>query len=191
MRKETQSEYAESGFTDEVPPSEDNNQGLSATAIIAVIICATVLIGAVMVYGQSPSDPEKPDMANITTTNGNDPESEATGSEALLKGSTETIASGSPSSTVTIHSDLDTPKESPKHSWSINLISLTNKSYADEHLLALKSAGYAAEITEVTINETNWYRIIIPGFATVDEANAVASKLADKSDYSTNWVSEP
>jgi len=94
-----------------------------------------------------------------------------------------------PTAAVIVNSKLDS--EAVKRAgppWALNLMSVTAKQYADRHLLKLKSAGYAVELLEVTIKGEDWYRIRIPGFASVREANLVAAEIAEKGVYLDSWV---
>ncbi|GAV19343.1 sporulation related domain protein [Mariprofundus micogutta] len=92
-------------------------------------------------------------------------------------------------STATVVSKTQKPdNDSHGPPWALNVVSLTNKQYADEHLSELNAAGFAAELIEITINGNTWYRIRIPGFASVRDANKTAAEIAQKTPYKDSWA---
>jgi len=91
-------------------------------------------------------------------------------------------------STVTVNSNLDPQHDSVGPPWALNLLSLAHSSEATDALSTLQAAGFSAELLEVTVHGKQWYRIRIPGFATVREANARAAEIAKKTTYLDAWV---
>jgi len=197
MHKDMPSEDITSEFIDETRQTDqkesDSNHSGKLTTILIVI---AVIVAATLVYNQFSSKPENQKGRTELKTVVVEPEttsSDSTSNTELTATTQDAAKSESvtpPSSTVKVISKLDTEGSATDHSWSLNIMSLTNKAYASEHLARLTAAGFSAEITEVMIHKTKWFRIFIPGFTTADEANTTATKITRETGYKDTWVSK-
>jgi len=193
--------HTESGYSDKAQPIETKNLSSDKDGMLITGIIVVVTIGVVLGYHLFSSNPQTQKNSTAPTTSVEKPIADTvlasktepallatinTQLEVIKPVTGKTPIAKEPSSIVKINSKLD---PADKASWSLNLISLMNKAYATEHLAALTSAGYAAETAVVSINGTTWYRIHIPGFVTVRDANKFASRMANETTYRSTWVS--
>ena len=200
MHKEmhTEPEHGDEAQSIETKNLSSDKDGMLITGIIVVVIIAVVLgyhlfssNPQTQKNSTAPTTPvEKPiaDSVLASKTESTTPQAATidTQTEAIKTVTSSMPVTEEPSSIVKINSKLD-PADKP--SWSLNLMSLVNKVYATEQLAALITAGYAAEIAVVSINGTNWYRIHIPGFATIHDASRFASRVANETAFRNTWVS--
>ena len=91
-------------------------------------------------------------------------------------------------SVVTVNNNLDAQHDSAGPPWALNLMLVADRNNAAEHLSKLKAAGYGAELLHVTVKGKEWYRIRIPGFASVREARLTAAEIATGNTYQDSWV---
>lgn len=72
--------------------------------------------------------------------------------------------------------------------WAVNMMSLQDPSSAERLQQRLHEAGYASQITPVQINEQNWLRVRIEGFASREDADSFASHINNQFGIQQPWV---
>jgi len=72
--------------------------------------------------------------------------------------------------------------------WAVNIMSLQNYHAADKLQQQLNDAGYATQVQKTIINEQNWLRLRIEGFATRDDAKSFASAINNQLGIQKPWV---
>jgi cell division septation protein DedD len=82
---------------------------------------------------------------------------------------------------------------SPPHgttvAWAINLMSLSTHAAADRLINKLKASGTATELVQINIGENTFYRVRVPDFSSVEEADAAHEKFKEEPIYQGSWVS--
>ena len=72
--------------------------------------------------------------------------------------------------------------------WSVNLMSVTEKSDADKQLKGFRQKGVAAEIQPKMISGKQWYRVQVTGFESKKEAREYAAQVKNKLGLASVWV---
>lgn len=114
----------------------------------------------------------------------------------LLDHSTSTSDETTLSSTVAAILEIDpvtrkviSPLQGTTFAWAINLMSLSTHAAADRLINKLKASGTATELVQVNIGENTFYRVRIPDFSSVEEADAAHAKFKENPIYQGSWVS--
>jgi len=84
--------------------------------------------------------------------------------------------------------DINTPSGNHQGIWVLNLISLNNAVAADHELKRLQQLGIHAENVKAEVQGKTWYRIRIPGFASVEEATRQRKILANRLGIHDTWI---
>ncbi|GEM_PF-2125250 len=74
--------------------------------------------------------------------------------------------------------------------WSVNLMSVTEKSDADKQLKGFRQKGVAAEIQPKMISGKQWYRVQVTGFESKKEAREYAGQVKNKLGLASVWVTK-
>ena len=74
--------------------------------------------------------------------------------------------------------------------WVINLVSLPHRADAERFVADAESNGVVAGLYQVTVRGKNYWRVHVPGFATVAEAKAKASLIKEKLGLKDAWVAK-
>lgn len=72
--------------------------------------------------------------------------------------------------------------------WILNVVSFPEQAKAEQQQRRLRDNGYAAVITSAEVKRATWYRVQLPGMASVEQARAVASELETRLGYKGAWV---
>ena len=72
----------------------------------------------------------------------------------------------------------------------LNLASFTDEAVAAQLSAGLATAGYAAAIEPVTVNDLAWYRVEISGYDSVADAAFVAESLREQFNLQSPWISK-
>ena len=72
----------------------------------------------------------------------------------------------------------------------LNLASFTAEVPAAQLIERLATAGYAADIERVTVNDQEWQRIIISGYDSLADAAFVSESLQDQFELLSPWISK-
>lgn len=72
--------------------------------------------------------------------------------------------------------------------WSVNLMSVTEKTDAEKQLKGFRQKGVAAEIEPKMISGKQWYRIQVTGFDSKKEAKEYAVQVKNKLGLASVWV---
>ncbi len=72
--------------------------------------------------------------------------------------------------------------------WNLVLMSLLDRSLAQQRQRDLQAAGYPAVLKEVTLQGQRWHRIIITGFARLIGAQKVGARLNNKFGIRDPWT---
>ena len=73
--------------------------------------------------------------------------------------------------------------------WAINLMSLSTHTAADRLINKLKASGTTTELVQINIGENTFYRVRVPDFSSVEEADAAHEKFKEEPIYQSSWVS--
>ncbi len=84
--------------------------------------------------------------------------------------------------------DVQMPSGNHQGIWVLNLISLNNAVAADHELKRLQQLGIHAENVKAEVQGKTWYRIRIPGFASVEEATRQRKILANRLGIHDTWI---
>jgi hypothetical protein len=76
----------------------------------------------------------------------------------------------------------------PKSGWFVNLISFKQRSDADSQAAEFMKKGVRAEIVEVEINKTVWYKLRVGGFINKEQAAAYADNIKTPLQLNSIWV---
>jgi len=116
------------------------------------------------------------------------------GSSASAIKTADTMA---PSSTVTVHLEVDpvtrkviSPRDGKTtFAWAINLISLSTHAAADRIITELNADGVETELVQVNIADKSYFRIRVPNFTSVEEADKAHVSFKENPAYKNSWVS--
>jgi len=72
--------------------------------------------------------------------------------------------------------------------WAVNMMSLQNVNAAGKLQQKLNDAGYATQVQETLINEQNWLRLRIEGFASSEDARSFASSIDNQFGIQQPWI---
>lgn len=72
----------------------------------------------------------------------------------------------------------------------LNLASFTEEAAAAQLIERLATAGYAADIGRVTVNDQDWQRITISGYDSVADAASVSEALSEQFKLLSPWISK-
>jgi len=75
----------------------------------------------------------------------------------------------------------------PPGEWSTSALSVRTQAKAERQAEALRGQGYTVEIRQVELQDGTWFRLVIPGLATRDDAKALATQL-ESIGYKGAWV---
>jgi cell division septation protein DedD len=67
-------------------------------------------------------------------------------------------------------------------------MSLQNVNAADKLQQKLNDAGYATQVQEALINEQNWLRLRIEGFASREDAGSFAGSIDNQFGIQQPWI---
>jgi len=73
--------------------------------------------------------------------------------------------------------------------WAVNLISLSTHAAADRLITKLKANGTETELVQINIGESTFYRVRVPNFSSVEEADTAHAKFNEDPMYKGSWVS--
>ncbi|NWF37383.1 SPOR domain-containing protein [Mariprofundus sp. KV] len=117
--------------------------------------------------------------------------------EAVAKSSSTTASDETElSSTIAAILEVDpvtrkviSPPQGTTFAWAINLMSLSTHAAADRLIKKLKASGTTTELVQINIGENTFYRVRVPDFSSVEEADAAHAKFKEESIYQGSWVS--
>lgn len=86
-----------------------------------------------------------------------------------------------------------TVQEAPRaqSGWTLNVTSVTELATAQRDVARLMDAGYAPSIQTAQVNNRQWYRVQISGFATVAAAKAAGAQIEQRLGYTGTWTIKP
>lgn len=72
--------------------------------------------------------------------------------------------------------------------WRVIASSHRNAAVAAQLAARLQAAGYYAEVSQTVVDNVNWARVVVPGFAARADAEAVATVVHERIGAGSPWV---
>lgn len=82
------------------------------------------------------------------------------------------------------------PPAAPPGEWATSALSVRTEAKASRQAEALRGQGYTVDIRQVDLQDGTWFRLVIPGQNSRDDAKALAAQL-ESIGYKGAWVLPP
>lgn len=71
--------------------------------------------------------------------------------------------------------------------WALSVVAFRDREKSEAQALRLRGGGYPAEVRSAEVKGALWYRVVLPGFGSAEQAKRLSSEIEQRFGYKNTW----
>jgi len=71
--------------------------------------------------------------------------------------------------------------------WALSVVAFRDREKSEAQAVRLRGGGYPAEVRTAEVKGALWYRVIVPGFASAEQAKRLSPEVEQRFGFKNTW----